>query len=68
MRLVLTPEGKVEVDPGGKRPGRGAYLCRQKRCWEIAIERRSLDRALKTHLDDETRSMLATWAEKLESS
>lgn len=67
MRLVLTPEGKVEVDADGKRPGRGAYLCRQKRCWEMAIERHSLDRALKTRLDDETRTMLAACAEKLES-
>jgi hypothetical protein len=31
----------------------------------MAIEKRSLDRALKTHLDDEARSMLSAFAEKL---
>ncbi|HAX26093.1 MAG TPA: DUF448 domain-containing protein, partial [Chloroflexi bacterium] len=32
VRLVRTPEGTVEVDPTGKRNGRGAYLCRRRSC------------------------------------
>jgi predicted RNA-binding protein YlxR (DUF448 family) len=31
IRLVRTPEGTVEVDPTGKRNGRGAYLCARVR-------------------------------------
>jgi predicted RNA-binding protein YlxR (DUF448 family) len=37
IRIVQTPEGKVEVDETGKRPGRGAYLCRRQSCWEAAL-------------------------------
>ena len=37
MRIVRTPNGAVEIDLTGKKPGRGAYLCRQRvECWEAA--------------------------------
>ena len=33
LRVVLTPEGPV-IDPSGKKPGRGAYVCPdQPECW-----------------------------------
>jgi predicted RNA-binding protein YlxR (DUF448 family) len=47
IRLVRTPEGQVEVDPTGKRNGRGAYLCHEPACWDAAIKRRALERALR---------------------
>jgi uncharacterized protein len=47
IRLVRTPEGRVEVDPGGKRHGRGAYLCHNLACWEQAFKRQALVRALR---------------------
>ena len=50
--MVRTPEGSIEVDPKGKRPGRGAYVCRQARCWEVALEPRRLSRALKCQVRD----------------
>ena len=38
--------GRVEVDPTGKKPGRGAYLCHQPECWQTATRRRArLERA-----------------------
>ncbi len=58
IRVVRLPEGGVEVDPTGKRSGRGAYLCPQRDCWVRALERRSLDRALKTALSDQERAHL----------
>ncbi len=33
VRVVATPEGRIVVDPKGKAPGRGAYVCRQRGCW-----------------------------------
>jgi len=34
LRLLLTPAG-VEIDPTGKKPGRGAYVCKDSpECWE----------------------------------
>ena len=47
VRLVRTPEGKVEIDETGKRRGRGAYLCRRRSCWEIALQKGRLEQALR---------------------
>jgi predicted RNA-binding protein YlxR (DUF448 family) len=47
IRLVRSAEGRAEVDPTGKRNGRGAYLCHAPECWEAAVKRRALERALR---------------------
>ncbi|HHS97929.1 MAG TPA: YlxR family protein [Chloroflexi bacterium] len=65
IRIVRTPEGEVAVDERGKRSGRGAYLCPQQVCWERALKRRILDRALKRSLDEETIAVLRAYAEGL---
>ena len=65
MRVVRAPDGSVEVDPSGKRSGRGAYLCQHKSCWEKALKRHSLDQALKVTLDDQTVATLAAFAQTL---
>lgn len=46
IRVVKTPEG-VCIDPTGRMPGRGAYLHDTKECWEKALKRGALTRALK---------------------
>lgn len=48
--MVRSPEGLVEVDPKGKRQGRGAYLCPDLECWDAALEQRKLSRALKCRI------------------
>jgi len=65
VRVVRTPEETAEIDPSGKRPGRGAYLCQQKSCWERALKRRSLERALKMTLDDTSKAALAAYMQTL---
>lgn len=40
LRVVRTPEGIVELDPTGKRNGRGAYLCPNSSCFRIAVKER----------------------------
>ncbi len=62
VRLVRTPEGVVEVDPTGKRNGRGAYLCRRRSCWNKAADSNALERALKFELNDDARAMLRDYA------
>ena len=47
IRIVRTLEGTTEIDPTGKRAGRGTYLCSNRRCWDMALERGALGRALK---------------------
>jgi predicted RNA-binding protein YlxR (DUF448 family) len=46
-RIVRSPAGTVAYDPTGKAAGRGAYLCGQPSCLDMAVRRRSLQRALK---------------------
>lgn len=57
IRLVRTPAG-IEIDPGGKMEGRGAYLCRNLACWERAIHSDVLGKALKVTITDEDRERL----------
>ena len=35
------------MDSTGKKAGRGAYLCKQRSCWEQALTRNQVARALK---------------------
>lgn len=68
VRIVRTPENHVEADPTGKKSGRGAYLCRQRECWDTALESRGrLEQALKleTSIDSEDRARLREYAATL---
>jgi uncharacterized protein len=53
IRIVRTPEGTIEVDPKGKRSGRGAYLCADRPCWDAALLHRKLGQALKCQVSAE---------------
>ncbi len=46
-RLVRDAGGQVRLDPGGRAPGRGAYLHRDPACIGLARRRKILERALK---------------------
>jgi predicted RNA-binding protein YlxR (DUF448 family) len=52
-RVVRTPEGQVLWDPSGRRAGRGAYICGNPACLELAIRHRKLERALEVPLGPE---------------
>jgi predicted RNA-binding protein YlxR (DUF448 family) len=65
VRIVRTPEGGVEVDPTGKRSGRGAYLCPTPDCWRLAIQKGRLDRALKTSLSAHDKEAFLQYAQSL---
>jgi hypothetical protein len=68
VRIVRTPEGAVMVDDTGKRSGRGAYVCRQGNCWETALARRQLERALKVTLTAEAKAHLRGYGAELPQS
>jgi predicted RNA-binding protein YlxR (DUF448 family) len=55
----------VEVDPTGKKSGRGAYLCPRPECWEEALKKDRLARALRTTLSQPDRVMLREYGENL---
>ena len=52
MRVVKSPEGAISFDRVGKAPGRGAYVCKSKECFERAVKQRQLERALETRIDE----------------
>ena len=52
LRVVKSPEGAISFDRMGKAPGRGAYVCKSKECFERAVKQRQLERALETHIDE----------------
>ncbi len=64
VRLVRTPAGGVTVDPSGKAAGRGAYLHTLYACWEQALDRRTLDQALKLTLSDTDRAQLRAYGQQ----
>ncbi len=65
LRLVRTPENLVEIDEGGKKAGRGAYLCKTRECWEIGLGKKALDNALKMTIDPESRAKLKNFGDTL---
>ncbi len=66
LRLVRDADGRVALDPSGKRPGRGAYLCHDPACWEQALRRNGLARALRVEaLRPEDRDELEQLAQNL---
>ena len=50
IRVVRTPEGTVELDPTGKRNGRGAYICPQVECFKAAVKGKRFQKALEIEL------------------
>jgi len=68
VRLVRTPAGPVEIDPTGKKSGRGAYLCRTRECWNSAIQKKTVDYALKTTISTEDKATLLAFIDTLPES
>jgi predicted RNA-binding protein YlxR (DUF448 family) len=65
VRIVRTPQGTVEVDLTGKKPGRGAYLHPSYECWEQALKKGRLEAALKVKLAPDDRLQLTEFATSL---
>lgn len=45
-------DGNYYLDTKHKLGGRGAYICKDKACLEACVEKKLLNRAFKTNLDD----------------
>lgn len=67
IRLARTVGERVLIDVANKSGGRGAYLCPDPACWQLALKRRSLERALRLErLHPEDRDVLMQFAQGLE--
>jgi predicted RNA-binding protein YlxR (DUF448 family) len=66
VRVVRDPGGSVSIDPTGRRSGRGAYLCDSPECWQAALKRGVLPRALKIEsIAEDDLQNLNTYAQRL---
>ena len=46
VRVVRSKEGEVSLDLVGKKPGRGAYICKDIECLKQARKAKRIERAL----------------------
>ena len=47
IRVVKSPDDEISLDITGKKPGRGAYVCRDTGCLNRAVKSKALSRAFK---------------------
>ena len=60
VRIVRAPDGSVSFDETSRANGRGAYICADASCWQSALKRNSIERALGVALPADVREKLAT--------
>lgn len=53
LRIIRTPEGKIEADLTGKKNGRGVYICRDPECLKKAVKKHALEKSLETHVPED---------------
>jgi predicted RNA-binding protein YlxR (DUF448 family) len=59
IRVVKSPDGVISLDFRGKKPGRGAYLCKSEDCLARAKKSRALERSLETEIPAEVYAQLS---------
>lgn len=65
VRIVRAPDGTVSIDQTGRAAGRGAYLCADAACWQIAARKRALEHALGAPLPASIAQLLAAGPDAL---
>jgi len=44
LRIVKSSEQDISIDTTGKKNGRGAYICKNEKCLDMAIKNKRLSR------------------------
>lgn len=58
IRVVKNKENEISVDFVGKKPGRGAYICKQISCFDKARKGKRLERAYECAISEEIYELL----------
>lgn len=58
VRVVRSPEGEVSLDLTGRKPGRGAYVCRSADCLKKAIKSRRFEREFNCEIPREVYDLM----------
>ena len=53
IRIVRAPSGEISADITGKKPGRGAYICKKKECFDSALKTHAFNRAFCMAIDED---------------
>ena len=63
MRLAAGSQGRVELDPTGNLPGRGAYVCADGKCAHGDLRKSRIEHALRTKVNDEVWAVVTSTVE-----
>lgn len=58
IRVVKSNEGEISIDLKGKKPGRGAYVCRNEECLQKSFKSKRLNKNLEADISEEIYSQL----------
>ncbi|MFU0823881.1 RNase P modulator RnpM [Clostridium sp.] len=58
IRIVKNKDEEIFVDLTGKKPGRGAYICRDLKCLEQAFKTKRLERNLGVKISEDVYNKL----------
>ena len=53
LRIIRNPQKELEIDLTGKKNGRGAYICKNEECLNLAKKTKRLERALEVNIKEE---------------
>ncbi|NLI56959.1 MAG: YlxR family protein [Clostridium sp.] len=53
LRVVKNKENEISIDFVGKKPGRGAYICKEVECFDKARRNNGFERAFETSIDSD---------------
>ena len=53
VRVVRSPEGEITLDLTGRKPGRGAYVCRSTECLKRARKARRFEKAFSCQIPED---------------
>lgn len=67
IRVVKNAEQGISLDETGRMNGRGAYICKNTACLELALKSKGLERSLKTVIPSEVIGLLREEMTKIEA-
>ena len=67
LRVLKTPEDEICLDATGKKPGRGAYVCKKADCLKAARKSRRFERAFSCQIPAEVYDKMEEEISKYES-
>ncbi|MFG6358727.1 MAG: YlxR family protein [Acetatifactor sp.] len=67
MRILKATDGTISLDVTGKKNGRGAYICTQRECLQLARKNKGLERSFKMSIPEEVYENLNKEFEDIEA-